>query len=234
MRAAFLTLLMLNLALYGWLHGLFGNYPASGREASRLDQQIAAERIRVLTEGEVQQLEKRAGEAKANAAATAAAASEAPASCTQIGDFVSDAQLARLRQRLTEMKLADRASEQSRDLPGWYRVYLPPARSLADAEQRAAQLRSQGVRDLLVLQDDRDLRFAIVLGSFRDRDLARKQAALLERRGMKEVRVSQEPTTVRTTRVVIRGADAAAAQLAQLQKDFPQEKVEPCSPDASP
>ena len=67
MRNVFLGLLLLNLALFGWLRGMFGAHPVSGREPARLERQVAAERIRVLTDGEVEQLEKRAGETKAAA-----------------------------------------------------------------------------------------------------------------------------------------------------------------------
>jgi hypothetical protein len=234
MRALLLSLLAINLALFAWLHGWFGAVPVSGREPSRLDQQVAAERIRVLTDREVQQLERRASEASAAAATAAAAPREGAASCVQIGEFAGEAQLARLREKLAEMRLADRASEQSREVPGWYLVYLPSARSLTEAEQRADQLRAQGVRELLVLKEEGELRYAIGLGSFRDRDLAVKQVAQLERRGIKGARVGDKPTTVRSVRVLIRGADAPAMQqLEALQKEFPQQKIQACAAEPS-
>jgi len=230
MRALFLTLLALNLALFALLHGWFGTVPVSGREPARLDQQIAAERIRVLTDREVQQLERHAGEPAGSAATTPTLALDGAGSCVQIGDFVGDGQLGRLREKLAELKLTDRAAEQNKELPGWYLVYLPPpAKSLAEAEQRADQLRAQGVRELLVLKEEGE-RYAISLGSFRDRDLAARQVAQLERRGVRGARVGDKPTTVRGTRVLIRGADAPALQqLEALQKEFPQQKVQPCA-----
>lgn len=233
MRTLFLVLLMLNLVLFAWVRGTFGAGPLNGREPSRLEQQIAAERIRVLTEPDVQQLEKRASETKPAAPAPAAALPlDAMVSCMEIGEFVGDAQLARLRDKLAELKLTDRASEQSRERPGWFLVYLPPEKTLADAEQRLEQLRAQGLRDLFVLRDEGPLRFGIAVGSFRDRDLARKQVALLERRGVKGARVGESPTAVRSTRVLIRGAEAAAIrQLQEAQKDFPQQKLQPCTPE---
>jgi len=224
MRTLFLLLLLLNLALLGWIKGMFGAYSVNGREPGRLERQVAPDRIRILTDRDVQLLQRRAAQAPAPEVLA----------CLEIGDFAGDSQLDRLRERLAALKLADRASELTQDNPGWYRVYLPPARSLAEAEGRAAQLREQGVRDFLILKDEGALRYAISLGSFRDRDLARKQLALLERRGIKGARVTDNPTVVRSTRVRIRGADAAAAkQLEELQKDFPQQKVQPCGPDAA-
>jgi hypothetical protein len=233
MRTLFLVLLMLNLALFAWVRGTFGAGPLNGREPSRLEQQIAVERIRVLTERDVQQLAKRASETKPAAPAPVGALPlDATVSCMEIGEFVGDAQLARLRDKLAELKLTDRASEQSRERPGWFLVYLPPEKTLADAEQRLEQLRAQGLRDLFVLRDESPLRFGIAVGSFRDRDLARKQVALLERRGVKGARVGESPTAVRSTRVLIRGAEVAAIrQLQEAQKDFPQQKLQPCSPE---
>ena len=239
-RTLLLALVALNLALFGWVRGLYG--AGGGREPSRLEQQIAPERIRVLTDAEVQQVERRAAEAKApTSAAPAGAAAAAPPvaaaaspeseiACLEIGEFAGETQLARLREKLAALKLTERASEETRDRPGWYLVYLPPEKSAAEAEARAEQLRSQGLRDLLVFKEEGALRYAIGLGSFRDRDLARKQVALLERRGIKGARVADNPTTVKTTRVLIRSADAAAMRRVQeLQKEFPQQKVQPCS-----
>src|SRR5258708_29570921 len=229
MRTLLLVLLMLNLALFAWVRGTFGGGPLSGREPSRLEQQIAAERIRVLTERDVQQLEKRASETKLAAAAPGAALPlDATISCMEIGEFVGDAQLERLRDKLAELKLTDRASEQSRERPGWFLGYLPPEKTLADAEQRLRAVRGQGLRDLFVLRDEGPLRFGIAVGSFRDPDLARKQVALLERRGVKGARVRESPTAVRSTRVLIRAAQAAAIRQPQEpQNDFPQQWPQP-------
>src|SRR5271169_2619387 len=240
MRTLFLLLVLLNLALFGWLRGMFGAVPVIGREPGRLDQQIAAERMRVLTDREVQQLRHRAGEPSAAAAPVAVApaaalAPEALAPCLQIGDFTSEAPLTRLRQKLSEFKLADHASEQTLELPGWYLVYLPPAKTRGDAERRADELRAQNVRDVLVVLGDGPTRFSILLGSFRDRDLALKPLAELERRGVKGARVTDNPTGVQVTRVRVRGLDAAAAQQLQaVQTDFPQQKMQACGPDATP
>ncbi|MBV8211256.1 MAG: SPOR domain-containing protein [Burkholderiaceae bacterium] len=237
MRRVFLGLLLLNLALFGWLHGVFGDH-LGGREPFRLEKQIAADRIRVLTDEEAKQVEKRARDQKAAAAASAAAAATAQSQepvgpCVQIGEFASQAELLRLRERLAILKLSDRASEQTRERPGWYLVYLPPEKTLAAAEERVRQLREQGLPDLLVVREG-GLRFAIGVGSFRDRELARKQVALLERRGVTGARITDAPTTAQSTRVLIRGVDPASVrQLEELtRKEFPQQRVQACGPES--
>jgi hypothetical protein len=233
MRKIFIGLVVLNLVLFAWLRGWFGTYPVSGREPARLEQQIAAERIRVVTDSEVQQLERRARDTKAAPPSATASSPESVASCLETGEFSSDAQLVRLRDKLAELKLADRSSELVKDRPGWYLVYLPAEKTQADADKRAEQLRAQGLRDVLVMKEEGALHFAIGLGSFRDRDLARKQVTLLERRGVKGARVADNPTTVRSTRIQVRGAEAPAIrQLEEALKEFPQQKLQPCAPES--
>jgi hypothetical protein len=91
------------------------------------------------------------------------------------------------------------------------------------------------LKDVLVFKEEGALHYAIGLGSFRDRELARKQVVQLDRRGVKGARVAESPTTVRTTRVLIRGAEAALIrQLEEAQKDFPQQKLRQCSPEPAP
>jgi hypothetical protein len=228
MKKLVLGLLLVNVVLAALLRGLFGA-PGGGREPGRLEQQVAAERIRVLTDREAQQIEKRAEAKPASPPGLVPLQPEATVACVEIGEFVNDAQLARLRDKLAALKLTDRASEQTRDRSGWYLVYLPAEKSLFEAEQRTEQLRSQGLQDLVIYKEGK-LRFSIGLGSFRDRDLARKQVAQLERQGVKGARVADNPATVRATRVLIRGADSASIQqLQDAQKDFPQQKLQPCA-----
>ena len=237
MRRVFFGLLLLNMVLFGWLHGVFGDH-LGGREPFRLEKQIAADRIRVLTDEEAKQVEKRARDQKAAAAASAAAAAaaqaqEASTACVQIGEFASETELARLHDRLVALRLSDRASAQTRERPGWYLVYLPPEKTLAAAEERERELRAQGLQDLLVVREG-GLRYAIGVGSFRDRDLARKQVALLDKRGVPGARISEAPTTAQSTRVLIRGADLAALRQLEevVRKEFPQQKVQPCGPES--
>ncbi len=236
MRALALLLLMLNLALFAVLRGLFGELPASGREPARLEQQIAPERIRVLTDRDVQLLRRRAGESAAAAAAPAPGAAAAePTGCMEVGDFAGDGALARLRDRLGELKLAEHVSEQAQEVAGWYALSVPAGKSRAEAERRAEELRGPGARDPLVVALGASGRFEIELGDFRDREAARKVLAQLERRGVKGARVADSSAAVQITRVRIRGLEAAALQqLEALQKDFPQQKMQACAPAPAP
>lgn len=229
MRAAALIMLALNLVLFAWLRGLFGQFPGEGHEPGRLDRQQAAEQFHVLTDRDLQQLKRRAA-----AAAPAALPPEA-ASCLEIADFAGDGALARLRQRLADLKLADRASEQTQEQAAWFVVSVPGIRSRAEADKRAEELRGAGERDALVEPAGPPSRFAVVLGAFRDREQARRLLARLEKKGVKGVQAGDAPVTLQSTRVRLRGLDAqAAAQVNALQPEFANQKVQSCTAEAAP
>jgi hypothetical protein len=256
MRVAALLLFMLNLALFGWLRGMFGQFPSEGHEPGRLDQQLGAERIRVLSDRDLQQLRRRASDATPPAAAATAPASPnvantssattAPvvsgasnasdaSACLEIGQFAGDAALLRFRDRLAETKLADKATEHAQELAGWYAVTVPGLKSRADAERRVEDLRALGERDALIEQTGTPPRFTVLLGVWRDREQARKQIGKLERRGFKGAQAAEGPTSMQTTRIRLRGLDAAAtAQVNALQADFPQQKLQPCPTEPAP
>ena len=326
MKLAFLLLLAANLAVFAWQYGAFGLMPDSGREPERVNRQIEAERIRVLTPADVQKVRAKVRDlpnANAGAPATAAASSAANnapnsaanntanntansaangaansaangansaaannapvaaaggdsgagpalplpssapsspnvmgaasgagadqpsdagankngttpmamlagAACVELGDLSNEART-RAQPRLAQLKLGDRISERSVDLPGWFMVYIPPAKSRFDMDARADDLKKRGVKDMLLIADSSPMRFGISLGSFRDPELARRHLAMLEKRGVKDARIADSPTTIAATRYQIRNVDAALAQqLTAIQKDFPQTHLAPC------
>jgi hypothetical protein len=237
MKLAFLLLVLVNVALFAWQHGVFGRYTESGREPERIARQVEPERIRVLSEREVQVLRERAA---AQSRAAAAAAPPSPAngaaldlsvaqSCVEFGDFIGP-DLARVETALLKLGLGSRQSARTVEAPGWYLVYLPPFKTRAEADRAVADLKKSGVKDLLVFTDG-PLRLGVSLGSFRDPELAKAHVASLVKLGVKNARVSDKPTAVSATRLQMRELDAEAAQqLGAIAKEFPSQSVRACSP----
>ena len=62
MKLAFLLLVLVNLLLFAWQQGVFGHVPDGGREPERIARQIEPERIRILSERDVQVLRERAAQ----------------------------------------------------------------------------------------------------------------------------------------------------------------------------
>lgn len=236
MKLAFLLLVLVNVALFAWQHGVFGRFTESGREPERIARQVEPERIRVLSEREVQVLRERAAaQSRAAAAAAPPAASGAALdlsvaqSCVEFGDFIGP-DLARVETALLKLGLGSRQSARTVEAPGWYLVYLPPFKTRAEADRAVADLKKSGVKDLLVFTDG-PLRLGVSLGSFRDPELAKAHVASLVKLGVKSARVSDKPTAVSATRLQMRELDAEAAQqLGAIAKEFPSQSVRACSP----
>jgi hypothetical protein len=224
MKLAFLLLVLVNLVLLAWQQGAFGRYGDGGREPERMERQVEPERIRVLTEKDVQALRERAAQ---NSSVLDLGVAQ---SCLEFGDF-SPAEAARAEKALSALAPAVKVSQRPVEAPGWYMVYLPPFKTAADAERRAEELRKLGVKDLLVMSENSTMKFGISLGSFRDPNAAKSHLAALEKMGLKGVRIADKPSTVTLTRFQLRDLDAdAAQQLAAMRGEFPAQTVRACPP----
>jgi hypothetical protein len=177
----------------------------------------------VLTEADLKALRERAAQG-----AAAPVDLNGAQACVEFGDFPA-ADAARAEKALAA--LAPGVTIEVRPVEtGWYMVYLPPHKTLAEAERRAEELRKLGIKDLLVMSENAPLKFAISLGSFRDPAAAKSHLAALERLGVKGVRVSDRASGVVLTRFQLRDLDAAAArQLATLRNEFPGQTLRPCT-----
>ena len=222
MKLAFLLLVLVNVLLFAWQHGVFGRYGDGGREPERVARQVEPERIRVLTEKDVQTLRERAKQTSGVLDLNVAQA------CVEFGDF-SAGEAARAEKALASLSPAVKVSTGPVEAPGWYMVYLPPFKTLAEAESRADELRKLGIKDMLVMNENSPMKFAISLGSFRDPNAAKAHVSALERTGIKGVRIADRPSTATLTRFQLRDLDAAAAQqLATLRGEFPAQSVRGC------
>ena len=225
MKLAFLLFVLINLLLYAWQQGVFGRYVESGREPERLARQVEPERIRVLTEREVQKLRERASQANQTSSVIDLNVAQA---CVEFGDFgpIDAPRAERALAALSTVKQSPRTVETT----GWYQVLLPPHKTRADADKHADELRKSGIRDVQVIADNGPNRLGLALGTYRDADGARAQVAALEKLGVKGARVADKPTSLSTVRYQLRDLDVAAArQLAALRGDFPAQTVRACS-----
>lgn len=230
MKLLFLLLLLVNVALFAWQQGAFGRFSEPGREPERIARQLEPERIRVLSEKDVQLLRERANQARAASAAASAVVPDlsVPQACVEFGDFLG-ADIGRIETALLGLGLGSRQTARAVELPGWYMVYVPPYKTRAEADRAAADLVRRGLKDVLVLAEG-PLRFGISLGSFRDPELAKAHLSSAEKLGVKTVRMSDKPASLSATRYQFRELDAAASrQLAEIRKEFPAQSIRPCS-----
>jgi hypothetical protein len=222
MKLAFLLFILINLLLYAWQQGVFGRYVESGREPERVARQVEPERIRVLTEREVQKLRERATQTSSAIDLNVAQA------CVEFGDF-APADASRAEKALAAIATA-RQSPRTVETAGWYQVLLPPHKTRGEADRQADELRKSGVKDVQVLADSGANRVGLAVGAFRDVDAARAHLAALEKLGVKGARVADKPTSLSAVRYQLRDLDASSArQLATLRSEFPAQSVRACS-----
>ena len=132
---------------------------------------------------------------------------------------------------LVGMPPAAKAMSQMISSFGSRMVGYDPSLHASDSVWERWRIAPLGLRELLVIADNSPMRFGIALGSFRDQELARNHLAGLEKRGVKGARVADRPSTLPALRFRMQPVDAALGQqLAELQKEFPQARITPCTP----
>jgi hypothetical protein len=202
MRTLFFLLLLANLTLLGYIRlDAMGN-----GEAVRLQQQVAPEKIRLLTPQQVAAL----GPDKTNALADV---------CAEWGPF-GEADRTRALADLEPLALGRLLTQKRTETSGGWWVYLAPYPSRAAAERRMSELKAQGVQDVSVV-DQGQQRFAHSLGVFRTEEAASAHLTEVTNLGVSTAQKALRQGTVPVTTLVIRDPPAAAvARLKELQAAY--------------
>ncbi|RZA34644.1 MAG: SPOR domain-containing protein [Lysobacteraceae bacterium] len=237
MKFVFWALLALNALLVAYAQGYLGKPEGGEREPQRLKNQLAAERMVLLSPAE----------ARAVAASTAAPAAEAPATapaepapapaaavetiaCTQAGAFAaSDAR--RFDTRIARLALGARATRASvpfQEVTS-HLVYLPPNGGKEGADLRVAELKERGVANFFVMQGESPLKWAVSLGVFKTEASAQSLVAALGKQGVRGVRVlPRGPQGTRTTWQFRDLTPDERTRVAGIADDFAGVQLRPC------
>ena len=203
LKFVFWALLALNALLLAYGQGYLGKLEGGEREPQRLKNQLATERMEMLTAAEAHSATKAAAEtavppaapeAEPAAPVAAAAPVSAPAvetiACTQAGAFAAgDAR--RFETRTARLDLGARATRTGvpfQEVTS-HLVYLPPNGGKEGADRRVAELKERGVENFFVMQGDSPLRWAVSLGVFKTESAAQSLVAALGKQGVRGVRV---------------------------------------------
>lgn len=196
MRLLFALLVVANLAIAAY--GLMASRERSP-DANRLQQQIAADQIRIVP-----------------------ARPPAPrrSACVEWGGF-ADAEVAVARRELAGLNLGVRLVETRGPAAANWWVYIPPLPARADVDRKIAELQALGVNDYFVVDGDGPLRNAISLGIFRSEQAANDFLERLRARGVRSARVGTREHRVTQTAFLVREPDArTSARLAELALRF--------------
>jgi hypothetical protein len=214
MRVAVLALIVVNVLLF--LYARLDH--AAQSEPGRLDNQVQPESIKLLSPREV-------------AALRPAVAAVPPGVCVEWGPF-AEADRLRAQGDLEPLALGRLVSQRpvTSDTAYWDNTGAMPNRAAAD--RRAADLRTQSITDLSVV-DYGHGQFTVSLGVFRTQAAGNARAESLAALGITGVRVEPRSQTVTQTMFVVRDPpEPALARIKALQAQYAgsELKVGSCVP----
>jgi SPOR domain len=202
MRTLVFLLLLANLTLFGYIK----LDSVGGGEGVRLSQQVQPDKIKLLTPQQVAAL----GPAKVASLADV---------CVEWGPM-SDADRARAQTRLEPLDLGKLVTQRKVEVIANYWVFIPPLASKAAVDKRVAELKAQGVRDIVPVELGPQ-RVAISLGVFRTENAAQARLEAIQAQGVKTAKVGPRAQSVQQTVLVVRDPPAQAmARLKEMQSDF--------------
>jgi len=243
MRILVFFLVLANILFFALTEGYFGR--PDNPDAGRAEQQVNAERIKIVARGappalpaapaaDVEPAAKDKGpEAAREAPAEAAkeAVKEVPAaSACLVWSGLAGKDADRLSALLAEKFDSYRQSRKlmGSEGAGWW-VFIPPLPTKAEADKKAGELRQLGVGDYFVVQDAGPNRFAISLGVFSAEAGARDRLEELKKLGVKSARSGQRPGKDALYQLEAHGpAERQAALQAAVAKVLPALAAQHC------
>ena len=228
MRALFLLLVAINLALYAWPR--YYATPDSAADPEPQRREINPASIRLLTGPELAGLPVPKPKPAADPARIAAAEAPPPAAgnCLEWGGFAV-AEAPRAEKTLEPLALGARLSQRrSEETAGWW-VFIPPQGSRAGAMKKTAELKSLGIEDYFILQDEGKMRWAVSLGVFSSEDAARNRLDALRAKGVRSAQTGERESQVAKIWFQVRDPDAALqAKLKEFSRASPGTEIRDC------
>src|SRR5918995_1591361 len=219
MRALFLLLVLANLAFYAWSR--YG-VPADAADPAPLSRQIEPEKLKVIAPHELPPV---SAIRKPPAAPTAATATTA---CLEWGSFtVADAP--RAEKALEPLGLGTRlAQRRAEEVAGWW-VFIPPQGSRQGALKKASELKTLGVDEYFIVQEEGEHRWALSLGVFRSEEAAQARLAALRAQGVLTARIGPRDTVVPKIWLQVKSPDAALqARLKDIARQLEGSELRDC------
>lgn len=244
MRVLVFVLVLANLLFFLWDRGSLGGAPAP--DAKRLEQQLQADQIRIVTPDEpapAASAESAASAAEASSGKAAPAdkvadkasdkagnppknqsgAQSGPEACLQL-NALAGADLSRVETLVAEQFPAFRGERLGMAEKGGYWVYIPPLSSKAEAERKATELQRLHVPELFVIQDAGPNRFAISLGIFSSREKATERMNQLRDMGVRSAKIGEREAKAASGSLLLRGpatqADAVRKKLRETAAKY--------------
>ena len=235
MKALVFLLILFNLLFYAFTQGYFGQ--TEHPDAGRIDKQVLAEGMRIVSRGEVPAVQAKAPEpepAKPEVAPespqpelVSKSESLAPACLAWAPLSVAEADVlnALLGKEFTEFKMTRQIV--AGEANGWW-VFIPPLPGKAEVDKKAGEIRQLGITDYFVILEGPN-RFAISLGVYSSEKGGQERLAEVKEKGVRSARLAPRPSKDGTVNVQATGpAEGKAALLEAVGKALPKAEVQGC------
>ncbi|MFA7242863.1 MAG: SPOR domain-containing protein [Sulfuricellaceae bacterium] len=145
----------------------------------------------------------------------------APLRCAEWSGIAAG-DMARAKQVLQQLKLWEKASARKLEKATGYWVFVPPRKSAADAQKKVDELKRLGVADTYVLQENTPFKYAISLGVFSTEDAAAKYLAQLKEKGVRSAESGARRRETDASVFTFKNLEAKMlADVTKLQQEFP-------------
>lgn len=211
-RMVFLLIVAANVGLFAWTYALAP--PDPGTDQRPLANQIEPAQIRIVSP---QQL------------AAAPAPRPATAGCVEWGTFTLAA-APRAEQALEPLALGPRlGSRRSEETAHWWVFIPPPKDGKAGAQKTVNELKSFGLDDYRVMQEEGNMRWAVSLGVFGTEGAANSRLEVVREKGVRSAQAGPRETVVTKVSLQVREVDAPTrARLAEIAQQFPGSELRDC------
>jgi hypothetical protein len=221
MRAFVFLLILANLLFFSWTQGYFDI--ARDSDAFRVDQQLLADRIRVVARDEPPP-EK-----------VAAVASKPPEKkvedvCLRFVELpLADA--VRLENLVAEKFPAMKTARTVNPVSAAYWVFIPPAPTRQETDRKIAELKKLGVPELFVVQEPGPDQRAISLGIFSTREAANERLDELRAKSVRTAKVGERNVKAASATLDLRGPrpESAPAFASLIAETVPDAKPQSCA-----
>lgn len=223
MRALVFLLVVANLAFFAWAQGYLGE--RENPDAIRLSQQVAAEKLTVLSRDEPPAPRAETPKPKALVVEKKSMVEKCLA---WVGLTTVDADRldATLAENFTALRRARHVIPES---ASWW-VFIPPLANKADADKKAVELKKLGAPEFFIIQEAGPNRFAISLGIFSSEQAAEERRDFLRGKGVKSAKTARR-TVTRAEQISIEATGQEAmvdAAREALQQQLPDIKTAAC------
>lgn len=212
MRVVVLFLVLVNVGFYAWAH--YMQPPQSNTDAAPLTRQINPERLRIVVPASPEpspgaQTAAAAPSAEPPAPPTPPTKRPEPIACLEWGSFtVADAPAA--AKVVGSLGLGDRMSERrTEETASWWVFIGPQNDGRAGALRKTRELRTLGVKDYFIVQEEGPNRWAVSLGVFRTEAAARARLKALQDMKVRSAEVGPRETRVPKVWLQMREIDPA-------------------------